>query len=105
MENPPKGYFRPFPGNMVRLRSAYVVRCTGVEKDAAGNITAVHAEHLPDTKSGTEGANSGKVKGAIHWLPVHASKAAEVRMYDRPFSGPQPDSGKKRLPRPAHTQQ
>ena len=95
MENPPKGYFRLSPGSMVRLRSAYVIKCTGVEKDAAGNITAVHAEYLPETKSGTEGANSVKVKGAIHWLPVHASRAAEVRMYDRLFSDPQPDSGTK----------
>ncbi len=66
-----------------------------VDKDAAGNITAVHAEYLPDTKSGTEGANKVKVKGAIHWLPVHASQAAEVRMYDRLFSDPQPDAGSK----------
>jgi glutaminyl-tRNA synthetase len=94
-ENPPKGYFRLTPGGMVRLRSAYVIKCTGVDKDAAGTITAVHAEYLPDTKSGTDGANSVKVKGAIHWLPVHASKAAEVRMYDRLFSDPQPDAGSK----------
>jgi glutaminyl-tRNA synthetase len=95
MEQPPKGYFRLSPGSMVRLRSAYVIKCTGVDKDAAGHVTAVHAEYLPETKSGTEGANSVKVKGAIHWLPVHASKAAEVRMYDRLFSDPQPDSGSK----------
>ncbi len=94
-ENPPKGYFRLTPGGLVRLRSAYVIKCTGVDKDAAGNITAVHAEYLPETKSGTEGANSVKVKGAIHWLPVHASTAAEVRMYDRLFSDPQPDAGSK----------
>jgi glutaminyl-tRNA synthetase len=94
-ENPPKGYFRLFPGNMVRLRSAYVIKCTGVEKDAAGHISAVHADYLPDTRSGTEGANAVKVKGAIHWLPAHASKAAEVRMYERLFSDPQPDAGDK----------
>ncbi|MDZ7651872.1 MAG: glutamine--tRNA ligase [Burkholderiaceae bacterium] len=95
METPPKGYFRLSPGSMVRLRSAYVIKCTGVDKDAAGHVTAVHAEYLPETKSGTEGANSVKVKGAIHWLPVHASRAAEVRMYERLFSDPQPDSGDK----------
>jgi glutaminyl-tRNA synthetase len=91
-ENPPKGYFRLTPGGMVRLRSAYVIRCTGVEKDAAGQLVAVHAEYLPETKSGTEGASSVKVKGAIHWLPVHAARAAEVRMYDRLFTEAQPDA-------------
>jgi glutaminyl-tRNA synthetase len=91
-ETPPKGYFRLSPGAMVRLRSAYVIKCTGVDKDAAGNITAVHADYLPETKSGTEGANSVKVKGAIHWLPVHASTPAEVRMYDRLFTEAQPDA-------------
>ena len=94
-ENPPKGYFRLTPGGMVRLRSAYVIKCTGVEKDAAGNITAVHADYLPETKSGTEGANSVKVKGAIHWLPAHAARPAEVRMYDRLLTDPQPDAGGK----------
>jgi len=105
-ENPPKGYFRltpprsdatghVIPGGMVRLRSAYVIRCTGVDKDAAGNVTAVHAEYLPETRSGTEGANSVKVKGAIHWLPVHAAQPAEVRLYDRLFTDPQPDAGGK----------
>jgi glutaminyl-tRNA synthetase len=94
-ENPPKGYFRLFPGNMVRLRHAYVIKCTGVEKDAAGNIVAVHADYLPETRSGTEGANSVKVKGAIHWLPVRAARPAEVRMYDRLFTDPQPDVGGK----------
>lgn len=94
-ENPPKGYFRLTPGGMVRLRSAYVIKCTGVDKDAAGTITAVHAEYLPETRSGTEGANSVKVKGAIHWLPVHAARPAEVRMYERLLTDPQPDAGGK----------
>jgi glutaminyl-tRNA synthetase len=94
-ETPPKGYFRLTPGGMVRLRSAYVIKCTGVEKDAAGNIVAVHADYLAETKSGTEGANSVKVKGAIHWLPVHAARPAEVRMYDRLFTDQQPDAGGK----------
>jgi glutaminyl-tRNA synthetase len=80
---------------MVRLRGAYVIKCTGVEKDAAGRIVAVHADYLPETKSGTEGANSVKVKGAIHWLPVHAARPAEVRLYERLLTDPQPDAGGK----------
>jgi glutaminyl-tRNA synthetase len=95
MENPPPDYYRLSPGNPVRLRYAYVVRATAVERDAAGNIVAVHAEYLPETKSGTPGANSVKTRAAIHWLPVHASVPAEVRLYDRLFVDPQPDAGDK----------
>lgn len=94
-EVPPKGYHRLSPGSLVRLRHAYVIRATSVDKDASGKLTAVHAEYLPQTRSGTDGANSVKVKGAIHWLPVHAAIPAEVRMYDRLFTEPQPDSGGK----------
>ena len=61
MESPPKGYFRLYPGNMVRLRYGYVVKCTGCDKDAAGNVTAVHCEYLPDSRSGTPGV--GPVQG------------------------------------------
>ncbi|MCK6430299.1 MAG: glutamine--tRNA ligase [Burkholderiaceae bacterium] len=101
MENPPADYFRlalgkdGAPGNPVRLRFAYVVRATRVEKDAAGNIVAVHAEYLPETRSGSPGQSSVKTRTAIHWLPVHASVPAEVRLYDRLFTDPQPDAGEK----------
>ncbi|HEX2826684.1 MAG TPA: glutamine--tRNA ligase/YqeY domain fusion protein [Burkholderiales bacterium] len=89
-ETPPKGYFRLFPGNSVRLRYGYVVKCTGCDKDADGRVTTVHCEYIPDTKSGTPGAEKVKVKGAIHWLSAAHSVAAEVRMYDRLFRVPHP---------------
>jgi glutaminyl-tRNA synthetase len=89
-ETPPKGYFRLFPGNKVRLRYGYVVECTGCDKDAAGNITAVHCQYLPDTKSGTPGADSVKVKGNIHWVSAQHAYEAEVRLYDRLFAVPHP---------------
>jgi glutaminyl-tRNA synthetase len=89
-ELPPKGYFRLFPGNSVRLRYGYVVKCTGCEKDAAGTVTAVHCEYLPDTKSGTPGAEAVKVKGNIHWLSARHAHAGEVRLYDRLFAVPHP---------------
>ncbi|AOZ07240.1 glutamine--tRNA ligase/YqeY domain fusion protein [Cupriavidus malaysiensis] len=94
-ETPPKGYFRLFPGNKVRLRYGYVIECTGVDKDADGNVVAVHANYLPDTKSGTPGADSVKVKGNIHWVSAAHACEAEVRLYDRLFSDPQPDAGGK----------
>jgi glutaminyl-tRNA synthetase len=92
-ETPPKGYFRLFPGNRVRLRYGYVVECTGVDKDADGRIAAVHCQYLPDSKSGTPGADTYKVKGAIHWVSAVQAVPAEVRMYDRLFSEPHPDAG------------
>jgi len=92
-ERPAPDYFRLYPGNLVRLRYAYVIRCTGTEKDAAGRVTAVLAEYLADTRSGTEGANRVKVKGAIHWLPAQGALEAEVRLYEQLFSDPQPDAG------------
>ena len=101
MESPPAGYFRlalgkdGAPGNPVRLRFAYVVRATAVEKDGSGNVVAVHAEYLPETRSGSPGQNSVKTRTAIHWLPVHASVPAEVRIYDRLFTDPHPDAGDK----------
>ncbi|MGY8523858.1 glutamine--tRNA ligase/YqeY domain fusion protein [Paracidovorax citrulli] len=94
-ETPPKGYFRLFPGNKVRLRYGYVIECTGVDKDAEGNVIAVHANYLPDTKSGTPGADSVKVKGNIHWVSAAHAYEAEVRLYDRLFKDPHPDSGGK----------
>ena len=95
MEEPVKGYFRLFPGNMVRLRYGYVVKCTGCEKDADGNVTIVHCEYLPDTKSGTPGADSVKVKGNIHWVSAAHAYAAEVRLYDRLFKEAHPGSSER----------
>ncbi|MDB5904339.1 MAG: glutaminyl-tRNA synthetase [Betaproteobacteria bacterium] len=89
-ETPPKGYFRLFPGNSVRLRYGYVVKCTGCDKDAEGRVTAVHCEYIPDTMSGTPGAEKVKVKGAIHWLSAAHSHAGEVRIFDRLFRDAHP---------------
>jgi glutaminyl-tRNA synthetase len=95
METPSKGYFRLFPGNKVRLRYGYVVECTGCDKDADGTITAVHCSYLPDTKSGTPGADSIKVKGNLHWVSVAQAYQAEVRLYDRLFSAAHPGTGER----------
>ncbi|MGE5526064.1 MAG: glutamine--tRNA ligase/YqeY domain fusion protein [Rhodospirillaceae bacterium] len=89
-ETPPKGYFRLFPGNQVRLRYGYVVKCTGCDKDAQGNVIAVHCEYDPETKSGSAGADKIKVKGNIHWVSARHACAAEVRLYDRLFKTPNP---------------
>ncbi|MGJ8620970.1 MAG: glutamine--tRNA ligase/YqeY domain fusion protein [Methylophilaceae bacterium] len=93
MEEPVPKYFRLFPGNMVRLRYGYVIKCTGFEKDADGNVTVVHCDYLPDTKSGTKGSNSVKVKGNIHWVSANHACSAEIRMYDRLFKAQYPGSG------------
>lgn len=93
METPTKGFFRLFPGNSVRLRYGYVVKCTGCDKDAAGNVTAVHCEYLPETKSGTPGAETVKVKGNIHWVSAAHACATEVRLYDRLFREAHPGAG------------
>ncbi len=95
MEVPSKGYFRLYPGNKVRLRYGFVIECTGCDKNAAGEITAVHASYLADSKSGTPGSDTYKVKGNIHWLSAKAALAAEVRLYDRLFLEAQPDAGGK----------
>ncbi|WP_280154967.1 glutamine--tRNA ligase [Piscinibacter sp. XHJ-5] len=92
-ETPPKGFFRLFPGNKVRLKYGYVVECTGCEKDAQGRVTAVLARLVPDTKSGTPGADAVKVKGTITWVGAHEAVEAEIRLYDRLFTEPQPDAG------------
>ncbi len=94
-EVPPKGYKRLFPGNKVRLKGGYVIECTGCTKDADGRVTEVLATLVPDTKSGTPGADSVKVKAAITWVGVADGVAAEVRIYDRLFTDPQPDAGGK----------
>ncbi len=93
MEEPSKGFFRLFVGNTVRLRYGYVVKCTGCEKDAAGNVTVVICEYLPDTKSGTAGADAIKVKGNIHWVSVAHAYASEIRLYDRLFKEAHPGEG------------
>lgn len=93
METPSKGFFRLTPDGMVRLRYGYVVKCTGCEKDADGNVTVVHCEYLPDTKSGTPGSDSVKVKGNIHWVSVAHAYEAEVRLYDRLFKEAHPGEG------------
>ena len=94
-EVPPKGYKRLFPGNKVRLKGGFVVECTGCEKDADGSVTAVLATVVPDTKSGTPGADAVKVKAAITWVGVADGVAAEVRLYDRLFTDAHPDAGGK----------
>lgn len=94
-EDPPKKYFRLFPGNTVRLKYGYIVRCTGCIKDDNGNVTEVHAEYLPDTKSGTPGSDSVKVKGNITWISAAHAIPAEIRLYDRLFIDAHPDAGDK----------
>ncbi len=95
MEVPSKGYFRLFPGNKVRLRYGYVVECTGCDKDADGNVIAVHCNYFADSKSGTEGSANYKVKGNIHWVSTEGALEAEVRLYDRLFTDANPDAGGK----------
>ncbi|HQU79789.1 MAG TPA: glutamine--tRNA ligase/YqeY domain fusion protein [Azonexus sp.] len=92
MEVPSKGYRRLFPGNMARLRYGYVVKCIGCDKDENGKIVAVHCEYLPETRSGTPGADSVKVKGNLHWVSAAQSYAAEIRLYERLFKVPAPGS-------------
>ncbi len=82
MEDAPKKYFRMTPGQEVRLKNAYIVKCTGCEKDENGNITTVYAEYDPETKTGLPGSNR-KVKGTLHWVSSDHCIKAEVRLYDR----------------------
>jgi glutaminyl-tRNA synthetase len=94
-ETPPKGFHRLFPGNKVRLKYGHVIECTGALRDASGEITEVQARLVPDTKSGTPGSDAVKVKGVITWVAVADAVQAEVRLYDRLFSVPQPDTGER----------
>ena len=91
MENPPKKYFRLAPGQMVRLKSAYIIKCEEVIKDESGNVTAVHCTYIPESKSGsdTSGIN---VKGTLHWVSIPDAITAEVRLYDRLFRVEDPSS-------------
>ena len=81
MEEPPKKYFRMFPGNEVRLMNAYFVTCNSFEKDENGNITALHCTYDPETRSGS-GFAGRKVKGTIHWVAAPTAVQAEVRLYE-----------------------
>ena len=92
MEIPAKKYFRLFPGNEVRLKTAYVVKCTGCEKDADGNVTTVYAEYDPQTRGGNT-PDGRKVKSTIHWVDVKTAADAEIRLYDSLFTVPDPESG------------
>ena len=94
-EVPPKGYHRLYPGNNVRLKYGHVVTCTGAVKNESGEVVEVLATLVPDTKSGTPGADAIKVKGVITWVSVADGVAAEVRLYDRLFSDAQPDASGK----------
>ena len=103
-ETPPKGFFRLYPpkvnpdgstspGNKVRLKYGHIIECTGCSKDASGQVTEVQATLIPDTKSGTPGADSVKVKGVITWVGVNDAVQAEVRLYDRLFKQAHPEAG------------
>ena len=85
MEDAPKKYFRLTPGNEVRLKSAYIVKCTGCKKDENGTVTEVYCEYDPMSKSGMPGSDR-KVKGTLHWVSCGHCQPAEVRLYDRLFS-------------------
>lgn len=91
MENAPSKFFRMTPNKEVRLKNAYIVKCTGCKKDASGNIEEIYAEYDPESRSGMEGANR-KVKGTLHWVSVNNCLPAEVRIYDRLFNVENPSS-------------
>ena len=94
MEEPIKGYFRLFPGNEVRLKSAYVIKCTGCVKDEDGNVIEVLAEYDPDSKGGNT-ADGRKVKSTIHWVDAATAVDAEVRLYSNLFTDADPDGADK----------
>jgi len=89
MEVPAKKWFRLAPGAMVRLKSAYIIKCESFVKDGAGNITEIHCTYLPETKSGLDNG-SITVKGTIHWVSAAHALTAEVRLYDRLFTSENP---------------
>lgn len=91
MEDAPKKFFRMTPGREVRLKNAYIIKCTGCTKDADGNIVEIQAEYDPESRSGMEGANR-KVKGTLHWVSVDHCKKAEIRIYDRLFNVENPSA-------------
>ena len=89
MEVPAKKWFRLAPGAMVRLKSAYIIKCENFSKDADGNITEIHCTHFPESKSGSDSSNM-HVKGTIHWVSAAHAATAEVRLYDRLFKSENP---------------
>jgi glutaminyl-tRNA synthetase len=94
MEDAPKKYFRLAPGKMVRLKSAYIIKCDEVIKDNAGNITAVHCSYIPESRSGSD--TSGlKVQGTLHWVSIKDAVNCEVRIYDRLFNSEDPSNDEK----------
>jgi len=101
MVEPIKGFFRLYPpkdgqpGSRVRLRHGFVIECTGYDTDANGQVIAVHANYFADSKSGTPESNNYKVKGNLHWVSAKNAIKAEIRIYDRLFTDPHPDSGDK----------
>lgn len=94
MEEPVKGYFRMYPGNEVRLKTTYIVRCTGCKKDENGNVVEVYAEYDPETRGGNT-PDGRKVKGTIHWVDAKNSIDAEVRLYNNLFTVSDPEGGEK----------
>lgn len=94
LEEPIKGYQRLYPGNEVRLKSAYVVKCTGCKKDENGKVIEVYATYDPETKGGNT-PDGRKVRGTIHWVDAENALDAEVRLYDNLFTVPDPDAGDK----------
>jgi glutaminyl-tRNA synthetase len=95
MEDPPRKFFRLRPGGEVRLRNAFIIRCTDVIKDSQDNITEIHCEFDPETRSGLPGA-ARKVKGTIHWVSAEYGISAEVRLYDRLFNVANPLADKEK---------
>ncbi len=95
MENPPKKYFRLSPGQEVRLKSAYIIKCEDFKKDEDGNITEIYCTYDPDTKSGEQKV-SRKVKGTLHWVSVPHAIDADVNLYDRLFNVEDPDGDKEK---------
>ena len=92
METPVKGYFRIFPGNEVRLKTTYVVKCTGCKKDENGNVVEVYAEYDPESRGGNP-ADGRKIKSTIHWVDAENAEDAEIRLYDNLFTVEDPDAG------------
>ena len=92
VEDPPKGFFRMTPGSEVRLRYAYIVRCTGVVKDENGSVIEVHCQYDPASRGGSA-ADGRKIKGTIHWVSASHALDAEIRLFDRLFTDPNPDRG------------
>lgn len=92
IETPVKGYFRLFPGNEVRLKTTYVVKCTGCKKDENGNVIEVYAEYDPESRGGNP-ADGRKIKSTIHWVDAKNAEDAEIRLYDNLFTVEDPDAG------------